>query len=148
MSSALLDNVYERIRQAGIKPTRVKRERRVATRHSLRQLTRLYVTHRPLSAVIVDVSVSGIRFITRMPWDVGSVVGLSVTVDDQIMTLPVLVLWDRWEDGHFESGGCFVALTAAEKKHIARYVEHVHGELGPATYSLEATSLLTRRELQ
>jgi len=146
-----LDNILKRIQPKASSAAAVSEiqqpsvtERRAAPRFELRQLTSLYVTHRPLSTVIVDVSMTGARFATRMPWEVGSVLGITIAVDDTSMTLPLLVLWDRWAEGHFVNGGSFVALTPEEQAHLSRYVEHVQYQLGAETQSLETAALLAK----
>lgn len=98
-------------------------ERRVSPRYAVRRLTNLYVTQRPLSTVIVDISSSGARFATRLPREVGIVVGIEITADDESMTLPMRILWDRWSGGCFENGGTFVDLTYLEQEHLDRFVE-------------------------
>lgn len=97
-------------------------DRRVEPRYDVRDETRIFVTRRPLSAIVVDISHGGARFATRLARDVGTVVGLEIRVDGQTQVLPLRVLWDKWNGTYFEHGGVFVELTPDEKAHIRRYV--------------------------
>jgi len=97
-------------------------ERRNHPRFELRDATCIYLTQRPMSAVILDVSTGGLRFATRLAREVGTVVGVALDVDGQVMVLPLRVLWERWSSTYFEHGGVFVDLTADERAHLQRYV--------------------------
>jgi hypothetical protein len=124
--TGLLNKVFKRKDAAG--ESNVDRllqsvvERRVSPRFEVVYMTNIYVTQRPLSALVVDISLSGARFATRLPRDTGSVIGLEITVDDKTLILPLRVLWDRWGGGYFENGGSFVDLTHDETVHLQRFV--------------------------
>ena len=97
-------------------------ERRAHPRFEVRDASRIFVTRRPLSAVILDVSLGGARFAIRLARDVGAVVGLELVVDGHVRVLPLRIIWDRWNGSYFEHGGLFVELSADEEAHLRRYV--------------------------
>lgn len=97
-------------------------DRRLAPRFEVRDASRIFVTRRPLTTVVVDVSMGGARFATRIAREVGTVVGLELTVDGQTRVLPLRVLWDRWNGAYFEHGGAFVQLTEDEQGFLRRYL--------------------------
>jgi hypothetical protein len=122
-------------------------ERRVSPRFLARELTNVYVTRRPLSAVVVDISMSGARFATRLPREVGTVVGLEVSVDGESLILPLRVMWDRWGGKYFENGGFFVDLTPIETEQLRRFIERIRNN-PPDEYGLDLGEMLMARAVE
>jgi len=97
-------------------------ERRQSTRYLVEEPSELYVTDRPLSATLVDVSIHGARIATRFPRDTGEVIGVQIQLDGIPMILPLRLLWRRMVDGSYQFGGLFVDLTAEEQHYLGRYI--------------------------
>lgn len=123
-------------------------ERRVSPRFPLCHVTSIFVTQRPLSAVIVDISLSGARFATRLPREAGTVVGLEVTVEGVSMTLPLRVTWDRFGGRYFENGGSFVDLTDIERDHLVRFAEWASRNPPDANDDVDLAELLMARAVK
>ena len=112
-------------RRAGLDILAQMSDRRYAPRYPVHEVTRLYVQQRPVTTVIADISESGARFVTRMPRDVGALVGLELPDRGQTMTLPMRVIWDRWGGAHFENGAYFLDLDPSQRTYLLSYLGHV-----------------------
>jgi len=100
-------------------------ERRAHERYKTRERVRIYLTSHPLSAVLLDISQGGVRISTKHPREVNSEIFIELEFGDTRAHLPVRILWDRFVDGAFESGGSFVGLNEQERRHLAGFMQSV-----------------------
>jgi len=107
------------------------------------QRSSFYLTSRPLTAVLVDISESGARIATSLPRDIGMLLGVGMDLDGERVSVPILVRWERpLAEGGFESGGDFVEPTEAELRFIKRFVEHVKANPGAMNENVRISELL------
>lgn len=98
---------------------------RRSPRHRVMKKTAILVSQRPMKSVIVDVSREGARIAALFPRHAGEVVGLSIDVDGNVMTLPLRLAWDKRNDSGWEFGGSFVDLTPEETAHLNAFLVDV-----------------------
>jgi hypothetical protein len=100
-------------------------ERRAHPRILTRERVRIYLTNHPLSAVLLDISKGGVRISTKHPREINSEIFIELEFEDRRAHLPVRILWDRFVDGSFESGGRFEGLNEQERLHLNGYLQFV-----------------------
>jgi hypothetical protein len=108
-------------------------DRRRSPRYQVMQPASIFITHRPLTASLVDINRHGARISCRFPQDVGTILGLQVEVDGEARLLPLKLLWERFAEGSYQFGGEFVLLTEEELHHLDRFLEAVAENQGALT---------------
>lgn len=117
----LLDRVF-RSRQGRLAPDQ-SLERRATERYKVMEPVDIHLAGRSFRGTLVDLSQGGACIAARYSRDVGDVVGLNLVVEGIALTLPLRVVWVRFEEARFVMGGAFVEPTQRECEHLQRFLD-------------------------